>query len=42
MSVLLASAVRYRMLDRLAGRLRFAHRSAANECTYNRGRDMLV
>ena len=41
LTVLSASAASRQMLDQLAGRLRFAHRSAANECTYNRGRDML-
>ena len=30
------------MLDQPTERLRFAHRSAANECTYNRGQDMLT
>ncbi len=30
------------MLDQPVERLRFARRSAANECTYNRGQDMLI
>jgi len=42
LTVLSASAASRQMLDQLAGRLRFAHRSAANECTYNHEHDMLT
>ena len=42
LTILVASTVGCQMLDRPTERLRFAHRSAANECTYNRGQDMLT
>ncbi len=41
LTIFFASTINHRLLDQPNERLRFAHRSAANECTYNRGRDML-
>lgn len=42
LTILFVSTLGCQMLDQPKERLRFAHRSAANECTYNREQDMLT